>query len=77
MNCKPEKSPRFAVNRAAMVSRLPGVKLSSSAKRFARGRPKLVPTGLLPGYDEASAPLIAERMPTSRPAGFGRGRRLD
>ena len=41
MNCKPEKSPRFAVDRALMLSRLPGVRLAANANVFARGRPRL------------------------------------
>jgi hypothetical protein len=41
MNSKPDTAPRFAVNRADMLSRLPGVQLPASSKRFARGKPKL------------------------------------
>jgi hypothetical protein len=41
MNRKPDIVPRFAVNRADMLSRLPGVQLPASSKRFARGKPKL------------------------------------
>jgi hypothetical protein len=41
MNRKPDTAPRFAVNRADMLSRLPGVQLSAHSKRFARGKPKL------------------------------------
>ena len=41
MNRKPDTAPRFAVNRADMLSRLPGVQLAAHSKRFARGKPKL------------------------------------
>jgi hypothetical protein len=41
MNRKPDTAPRFAVNRDDMLSRLPGVQLPASSKRFARGKPKL------------------------------------
>jgi len=41
MNRKPDTAPRFAVNRADMLSRLPGVQLPANATRFARGKPKL------------------------------------
>jgi hypothetical protein len=43
MKSKPESFLRFAVNRADILSRLPGVQLAAGEKRFARGRPKLDP----------------------------------
>jgi len=41
MNCRPDSTPRFAVNRNKIISRLPGVHLTPGDKRFGSGRPKL------------------------------------
>jgi hypothetical protein len=41
MNFRPHPFPRFAVNRADALSRLPGVHLPAGAKCFARGHPRL------------------------------------
>lgn len=41
MNCRPDPTPRFAVNRTKIISRLPGVQLAPGDKRFGSGRPRL------------------------------------
>ncbi|MGH8020212.1 MAG: hypothetical protein ACREIA_18425 [Opitutaceae bacterium] len=55
MNRKPDNTPRFAVDRAAMLAQLPGVRLAAAAKRFGRGRPKLDNGRSFPG-SHAPAP---------------------
>lgn len=41
MNNTPAGSPPFAVNRAAILSRIRGVHLSKEEKNFSQGRPRL------------------------------------
>ncbi|WP_442889423.1 hypothetical protein [Congregicoccus parvus] len=48
MKTKADPTPRFAVDRAAILAQLPGVRLTETAKRFARGRPKLDANRLFP-----------------------------
>lgn len=53
MNCRPDTTPRFAVNRNKILSRLPGVRLSPHEKRFGSGRPRLA------GAESLPAPVAA------------------
>lgn len=74
MNREPQNTPRFAVNRAAILAQLPGVQLAAGAKRFARGRPKLDPSRALPGYGMGKHPATPGFKPFAghRPTDVGR-----
>jgi hypothetical protein len=68
MNCKPPSARWFAVNRAAMLSRLPGVQLPAGAKCFAAGRPKLEPHGLSETNDPFVEGVVVPRTRVAFPA---------
>lgn len=68
MNRKPNSAPRFAVDRADMLSRLPGVKLPASSKHFARGKPKLYVV------DQAQAAALALESTFPTPWGTRKAR---
>jgi len=61
MNRKPDSALRFAVNRADMLSRLPGVHPSAVTKRFVRGKPRLSTTE--PSHAPMPPPEMTWRVP--------------
>jgi len=62
MNRKPDTALRFAVNRADMLSRLPGVHPSAVTKRFVRGKPKL--STIEPSHAPMHTPEMTWRTPS-------------
>ena len=57
MNSKPHTTPRFAVDRAAFLAHLPGVRLAAAAKRFVRGEPKLEVSRSFPPAQSGAVPI--------------------